>query len=243
MRILLLIYVPVGFNCRAHTLKEALENRGHDVDLLFNFPEGKKALQQISYCASIIVTGHKNHNCINEIFELRENGIKTPIIVLSYDKGTTVRSAIINAGADDCMDAPLPLDELMTRIHSIVRRSYSEPKSLLIIGDIIVNPVSRKIMKGGRLVKLTKSEFILFEILLLNTKRLVSRSFLEDRIFSWKKDVNSNVLDVHISNIRKKLGKNIIQTIKGQGYILSSHHNVTVERLSAIPLFCRDIKM
>ncbi|EAY1111209.1 TPA: response regulator transcription factor [Salmonella enterica] len=131
--------------------------------------------------------------------------------------------AVINAGADDCVEIPPDPEELVARMRAIVRRSYAVTSSRLHIGDIVFDTVTREICVSGKTVRLTARETALLEIFMMNRQRVLSKSYLIEKMYSWQKGIGSNVVEVFVSGLRKKLGKQVIRTVSGQEYILTGH--------------------
>ncbi|EAQ9126137.1 DNA-binding response regulator, partial [Salmonella enterica] len=203
-------------------LKE-LYKAGLKVDHFHDLLSGDRALALTPYCAVIIEMLPKDNNVIRMLSRWRRKGVKTPIMILAYERLAGRRVAVINSGADDCMEAPPDPEELISRINAIVRRRLDITSSQLHCGDIIFDTISRKIFLGEKQVRLTAREVALLEIFMMNSQRVLSKNFLIEKMYSWKEGTNSNVIEVFVSGLRRKLGKQFIRTISGQGYILNKH--------------------
>ncbi|EAU2710517.1 response regulator transcription factor [Salmonella enterica] len=130
------------------------------------------------------------------------------------------RINLYNAGVDDCMEYPVDIQELQVRVKAAVRRRNHITNHTLTHRDIVFNLVSREIFSSGSAVDLIFKEKCLLEVFFLNKGRILSKQYLHDKLFSWNKDINSNVIEVYISSLRKKLGRDCIITFSGQGYRL-----------------------
>lgn len=214
MRIMLISDIKV-----CHYLCSELERFSHEVDLFKDPVAGEISLHTVSYCIIILAMPFKRNICILE--RLRKCRVWTPIILLNESISSNEKALALNFGADDCMSYPFDIEELVARLHAIVRRSCGEASPYIYHGDIRFDTISREVYLQDGKVELTSRETALLEIFLLNKKRLLSKSYLQDKIFSWKREVNSNAVEVHISNLRKKLGYGLIHTVHGQGYRLS----------------------
>ena len=126
----------------------------------------------------------------------------------------------LNAGADDYLTKPFALDEFLARVHALVRRAADHPSPMLAVGDVEIDTASRTARRGGKEVVLTAKEYALAEFLALHRGTLVTRTMLYDHIYSEDSDTLSNVVDVHVSNLRKKLGQEFVVTRRGQGYLV-----------------------
>ncbi|EFM0751946.1 response regulator transcription factor [Salmonella enterica subsp. enterica serovar Bredeney] len=144
----------------------------------------------------------------------------TALLVLTLNEDVKMRIAAFNSGADDCMDFPPDMQELQVRLYAIIQRKNTDISALLRHHDVIFDPDIREVRNGDHYVSLTAKESVLLEIFLLNNKKVLSKRYLEDKLYSWNKSISSNVIEVYISSLRKKLGKEFIKTLPGQGYRL-----------------------
>lgn len=196
---------------------------GHNVDLFTDLLSGDRALSAIPYCAVMIEMPPQDTRVIQMVSRWRSKGVKTPVMILSYERLAARRVAAINAGADDCVEAPSDPEELMARMRAIVRRTHAITSSRLHCGNIIFDTTTREIFVGEKPVRLTARETALLEIFMMNGRRVLSRDYLIEKMYSWQSNIGSNVVEVFISGLRKKLGRQIIRTISGQGYILTGN--------------------
>lgn len=152
---------------------------------------------------------------------LRSAGIQTPVLMLTAKDMTEDKVSGLDSGADDYIVKPFQVAELLARVRAILRRGASSPASLK-VGDLSLDPVSRKVVSGDRLVYLSATEFSLLEYLMRNAGRVLTRSMLLQHVWNYDFDGNDNVLDVYISYLRKKLDRgavpSVIQTVRGIGY-------------------------
>jgi len=156
----------------------------------------------------------------------RKAGIVTPVLMLTAKGNVEDRIKGLDLGADDYMAKPFSSDELLARIRALLRRSGTQAEPVLQVMDLQLDTVSRKVTKGGNAVELTPREFSILEFLLYNKNRAVSRFSMAEHV--WGDDFDpfsmSNFMDVHIKNLRHKIGdtgrRNIIRTIRGVGYIV-----------------------
>ena len=151
---------------------------------------------------------------------LRGAGNSVPVLVLTARDALPDRVRGLDCGADDYLTKPFELAELFARLRAVIRRSAGKPSSMARIGDVQIDTVRKCVSKAGQLVCLTPREYALVEFLALHRGELVTRSMLYDHLFDEDDDSLSNLVDVHVSNVRKKLGKDFIVTRRGQGYLL-----------------------
>ena len=138
------------------------------------------------------------------------------------DAGDAVPDRIkgLDTGADDYVVKPVDLDELAARLRALVRRAAGQPQELLQAGGLQLDPAARTVQRDGEPVLLSTREFDLLQALMLNAGRVLSREQLEQHLYSWGREVESNAVEVHIHHLRKKLGADCIQTVRGVGYLL-----------------------
>ncbi|EMZ7034334.1 response regulator transcription factor [Salmonella enterica] len=196
-------------------LLSMLKDSGHHTDWCRDATQGEQSLGIEPYCAAILELNEKSKSFL---LRLRRCYIKTPVLALTDETSPGIRADILNAGADDCMNIPPEPDELMARLNAIVRRNQAQASPVLRRWGIMLDTVSREVSMAGHPVSLTPSETLILEAFMMNENRLISKSFLEGKLSSWNKTISSNLVEVHISNLRHKLGKNIIKTVYGLGY-------------------------
>ncbi len=151
---------------------------------------------------------------------VRSEGNHIPILVLSSDSAVFDRVAALDAGADDFMCKPFDLDELIARIRALHRRHADWEPPQLEHGELSLDPFSRMVTVQGEEIPLSVKEFDILHTLLQNRGRVITRELLGEKVYSEGEDVMSNALDVHIHNLRKKLGDHPIQTVRGVGYLI-----------------------
>lgn len=154
---------------------------------------------------------------LDVLTRIREDA-ETPVILLAASDHLGDKVHALNLGADDYIVKPFVLEELLARIRSVFRRSKSHAHSDLEFGDVLINASSGEVLRGGEEVWLTNMEYAILMKLAMEAGRIISSSELLDAVLDENDDSMSNTLNVHLFNIRKKLGKDIIQTIRGRGY-------------------------
>ncbi len=147
---------------------------------------------------------------------------KTPVLILTARDAVRDRVRGLDGGADDYLVKPFDIDELLARVRALIRRAASEAQPSLVIGEVVVDTATRTVTRGGRPVPLTAREYALVEFLALHRGKLVTRTMLYEHLFDENESSLSNLLDVHVSNIRKKLGHEFITTRRGHGYSIDS---------------------
>ncbi|WP_333825775.1 response regulator transcription factor [Pinisolibacter sp.] len=152
----------------------------------------------------------------------RVSGDVTPVIVLTARDQISDRIAALDAGADDYLVKPFDLAELSARIRAVGRRYSGNPNPLVTIGDLDVDLGGRTVHRGGRPVALTAREWSLFEAFVQRPNQLLSKPQLEERLYSFDAEVESNTIEVYVARLRKKLGAEVIETVRGMGYRLGA---------------------
>ena len=143
----------------------------------------------------------------------------TPVLVLTARDAVPDRIKGLDSGADDYLTKPFELGELMARLRALIRRAAGKAKAAIEVGDVVVDTSAKAVTRGGELVPLTAREYVLVEFLAMHRGELVTRSMIYDHLYDEDDDSLSNLIDVHVSNVRKKLGKSFITTRRGQGYL------------------------
>jgi len=151
---------------------------------------------------------------------LRARGETVPVIILTALDQVSDRIGGLNAGADDYMVKPFDLDELSARIGSVGRRYAGNPNPLVELGPLEIDLAAKSVRREGRNVTLTAREWALFEAFVQAPGRLLSKAQLEERLYSFNDTIESNTIEVHVSRLRKKLGRAVIETERGLGYRL-----------------------
>jgi len=151
---------------------------------------------------------------------LRATHSKVPLLVLTARDTVADRVSGLNAGADDYLIKPFDLDELIARINALLRRSAGQVTQSLQHGSIILTPETHQVTLEGKSVELSAREFTLLHELLLHVGRVQSREQLEQHLYGWGEEVESNSIEVHVHHLRKKLGSNLIRTLRGVGYVI-----------------------
>jgi two-component system OmpR family response regulator/two-component system response regulator QseB len=151
---------------------------------------------------------------------LRARRDATPVIVLTARDARGDRVAGLDAGADDYLVKPFELDELNARIRAVLRRHAGRAEPLLTAGEVTLDPATRRVTRGGVPVALSAREFAVVEALMAKPGAVLSRAQLEDRLYGWGEEIESNAVSVYIHQLRKKLGADFIRNVRGVGYFI-----------------------
>jgi two-component system OmpR family response regulator len=203
----------------AETVRRAFVEDGFSVDVA---PDGESGLlnaQSWNYDAIILDLMLPRMGGIDVLKKVRAKST-TPVLILTARDGVDEKVRGLNTGADDYLTKPFKLAELIARIRALVRRSAGKPSPILKLGDIEIDGAARVIRKKGKQVELTPKEYALAEFMALHQGELVTRTMIYDHLYDEHDDTFSNVVDVYVSNLRRKLGKGFIETRRNQGYML-----------------------
>jgi two-component system OmpR family response regulator len=201
------------------SLAQALREDGYAVDTADNGDDGLFKAKTWEYDAIILDWMLPKLNGIELLRRLRRER-KTPVLLLTARDAVSDRVTGLDQGADDFLVKPFNLGELLARVRALIRRSAGNASNIMEFGGIEINLASKTVKDEGQLVELTAREYAMLELLALHAGKLVSRTMIYNHIFDEQDDTLSNLVDVHISHLRKKLGKDLIETRRGQGYIL-----------------------
>jgi DNA-binding response OmpR family regulator len=180
--------------------------------------EAEDAFRRNAFDLAIIDIGLPDMSGIELIQELRNNGKRLPVLVLTARGSTEDRVTGLDAGADDYLTKPFDLDELLARLRALLRRSIGETSTQLTCGDIQLDLATREVAVSGALLPLSRREYELLRLLMENADRVVTRDRLENELYGWLDPVASNAVEVHVHHLRKKLGPSAIRTMRGVGY-------------------------
>jgi two-component system OmpR family response regulator len=199
------------------SLAKALREEGYAVDTAADGEDGLYKAQSLDYDAVVLDVMLPRLDGWQLLDRLRESK-KTPVLMLTARDAPPDRVRGLDGGADDYVVKPFDLDELLARLRALIRRAAGQTRNLVEIGDVVVATDARRVTRAGRPIGLTPREYALVEFLALHRGRVVSRTELYEHLFDEDEDTLSNLLDVHVSNVRKKLGAGLITTHRGHGY-------------------------
>ena len=201
-------------------LQSGLRQLGFQVDWVRSGEAAERELRSGAYAASVLDLGLPGRDGLDVLASVRRHGERLPVLVLTARDAVPDRIRGLDSGADDYVVKPVDLHELAARLRALVRRAHGEPRELLALRGIVLDPAARSVHKDGRAIALQWREFDLLHALMLSAGRVLSREQLEQHLYSWGREVDSNAVEVHIHHLRRKLGAALIQTVRGVGYII-----------------------
>lgn len=201
-------------------LRAGLRQLGFLVDWVRDGEAAERELRGQPYAAAVLDLGLPLKDGMQVLAAIRRAGIALPVLVLTARDAVPERIRGLDTGADDYVLKPVDLQELAARLRALVRRAHGQVQQVLALRDIELDAAARKVRRAGAGIALSTREFDLLHALMLNADRVLSREQLEQHLYSWGQEVESNAIEVHIHNLRRKLGSTLIQTVRGVGYIL-----------------------
>ena len=201
-------------------VRDQIVGDSHSVDWVGRLDRAAEHLDSAAYDLVLLDLMLPDGRGLAFLRELRRKGCATPVIILTALDQISDRIEGLNAGADDYMTKPFDLAELSARLNAVARRYSGNPNPLVEIGGLQIDLAARTVMKIGRLIALTAREWALFEAFVQRPGQVMSKAQLEDRLYAFGAEVESNTIEVHVSRLRKKLGAGLIETERGLGYRL-----------------------
>ncbi|MFI6316660.1 response regulator transcription factor [Nonomuraea sp. NPDC050556] len=199
----------------------ALELDGHDTERAGDGRAGLAAVRDFEPDAIVTDVLMPVLDGLAMCRELRASGDRVPILILTARDAVADRVDGLDAGADDYLVKPFEVEELLARVRALLRRAYPETPPELRLGDLVVDVASRTGRRGGRSVDFTRTEFALLELLLANAGQVLPRELIVDRVWGYDLDPATNVLEVYIGYLRRKLGEpKLVHTVRGVGYVM-----------------------
>ncbi len=208
-------------------LRAGLRQLGFQVDWVRDGVAAERELVSGDYAAAVLDLGLPLKDGLDVLQALRARKIATPVLVLTARDAVPDRIRGLDLGADDYVVKPVDLHELGARLRSLVRRSHGQMQDSLRCGGVLLEPAARQVSLNGEPVTLSTREFDLLHVLMINAGRVMSREQLEQKLYSWGYEVDSNAIEVHIHHLRRKLSPEVIQTVRGVGYTVPRSQDPT----------------
>jgi DNA-binding response OmpR family regulator len=200
------------------SLREALRGQGFAADWVRDGRAADAALATERFDAVLLDLGLPQRSGLDVLKALRARGDATPVIVVTARDALADKVAGLDGGADDYLVKPFELDELLARLRAVGRRRAGHASPVLEVADLRLDPATREVTRGGRAVVLSAREFALLHALMERPGAILSRAQLEDRLYGWGEELESNAISVYMHQLRKKLGDDLLHTVRGVGY-------------------------
>ncbi|RST55832.1 winged helix-turn-helix domain-containing protein [Variovorax sp. MHTC-1] len=201
-------------------LRAGLQQLAFQVDWVRDGEAAEHELRSNPYAAAVLDLSLPAKDGLSVLAAIRKAQVMLPVLVLTARDAVRDRVRGLDAGADDYVVKPVDMHELAARLRALVRRSHGQAQERLSAQDVVLDPAARSVHKAGEQVTLSIREFDLLQTLMLNAGRVLSREQLEQQLYSWGQEVESNAIEVHVHRLRRKLGNALIQTVRGVGYVL-----------------------
>lgn len=200
------------------SIEQGLRLAGFAVDWCRDGRAAELALEAVQYSVLLLDLGLPKQDGLALLKVLRQGGCDIPVLIVTARDAVSDRVAGLNLGADDYLVKPFDLDELIARVHALLRRHAGRAAPALEVGPLKLNPVLREVILDGQPLSLSQREFALLEVFMEHPGKVFSRINLEERLYGWQEEIASNAIEVHLHNLRRKLGKNWIRNVRGVGY-------------------------
>ncbi|MGD9843580.1 MAG: response regulator [Steroidobacteraceae bacterium] len=202
-------------------IRTGLEQQDYAVDWVTDGVAGEIAATTTEYSALLLDLGLPRQDGIMLLKKLRASGNTVPVIMITARDALAERIAGLDSGADDFIVKPFDLQELGARLRAVMRRAEGRACAELIHGGIKIDPAARTVSIDEQLVPITAREFAILKQLLEHKGKVRSKQQLQDALYDWNSDVDSNTVEVHVHHLRRKLGRDLIKTRHGMGYIIN----------------------
>ncbi|MDE2369938.1 MAG: response regulator transcription factor [Burkholderiales bacterium] len=200
------------------SLRLALRRQGYAADWVRDGRAADAVLASERFDAVLLDLGLPQRSGIEVLRALRGRGDATPVIVLTARDTLADKVAGLDAGADDYLVKPFELDELLARLRALGRRAAGRVETAIQVGDLRLDPATREVSRAGRAIALSAREFAVLQALVERPGAVLSRAQLEDRLYGWGEELESNAISVYVHQLRRKLGDDLIHTQRGVGY-------------------------
>lgn len=201
-------------------IQAGLKQSGYAVDWMKDGVSADQALGTETYAAVVLDLGLPRLSGLEVLRRLRSRGTAIPVLILTARDTVNDRITGLDAGADDYLLKPFDMGELAARLRALIRRASGKVELLLQAAGVKLDPAAHRVLFRNNPVELSPKEFAVLHALLLDAGKVLSRAQIEDRLYAWGEEVESNAVEVHIHHLRRKLAPELIETIRGVGYLI-----------------------
>lgn len=207
----------------ANGVRAGLQLQGFGVDTVASAGQADAAIRSSHFDACVLDLGLPDEDGLSLLARWRGQGLQVPVLVLTARDAVSQRIEGLQTGADDYLVKPFDLHELAARLHALLRRAAGRSVDWIELGEVRINPAAGHIQRQGRTVELSRREWSLLRALLQSPGRILSTEQLRDSLYGYSQDVESNAVNVHVHHLRRKLGHELVETVRGEGYRLGLH--------------------
>lgn len=211
----------------AGRLREALEEAGFAADCVDNGVDGEHMGREEAYDVIVLDLGLPGKSGLAVLRAWRETGEKVPVLILTARDAWYEKVEGFQAGADDYLAKPFHMAELTARVQALVRRAHNQASATVTCGPVVLDENTRSVQVNGEPVPLTGIEYRLLHYMMLHPDTVLSKTRLTEHVYEYDEDKDSNVIEVYIKRLREKIGKDLIRTRRGQGYVLHAESQDT----------------
>jgi DNA-binding response OmpR family regulator len=205
-------------------IQAGLKQSGYAVDWMKDGVSAEQALATEPYAAVVLDLGLPRLSGLEVLRRLRSHNVQknihTAVLILTAMDTVDDRIKGLDAGADDYLVKPFDMGELAARLRALIRRASAQPEPLLQIAGVQLDPAAHRVLYQDKPVELSAREFSLLHALMINAGKVLSRAQLEEQLYAWGDEIESNVVEVHIHHLRRKLFPELVKTIRGIGYLM-----------------------
>jgi DNA-binding response OmpR family regulator len=210
----------------ASFVRKALQAEGHAVDVLHDGDGALVAISNTPFDVMVLDIMLPGRDGLSVVKQMRERNIPTPVLLLTARGEVGEKVEGLNAGADDYLSKPFALDELAARVRALGRRNSESKSTILRVGDLSLDTVSHQAARNGRVIELTRREYLLLEFLMRSAGHVCGRIFILERVWDYDFDPGTNLVDVYIRRLREKIDSGdepkLLQTVRGMGYMMKA---------------------
>jgi len=207
-------------------IQAGLKQSGYAVDWMKDGISAEQALTTEPYAAVVLDLGLPRLSGLEVLRRLRSRNTPMPVLILTAMDAVDDRIKGLDAGADDYLVKPFDMGELAARLRALIRRASGKAEPLLQVGDIQLDPAAHRVLCRDEPVELSAKEFAVLHALMLNAGKVLSRAQLEEQLYAWGDEIESNAVEVHIHHLRRKLFPGLIETIRGVGYLMPRNRGI-----------------
>jgi len=205
-------------------VKKGLQEEGYAVDAAFDGEDGLRMAADPSYDLIILDIYLPKLDGLAALRQMREKKVRTPVLLLTVRATIEDKVLGLDSGADDYLTKPFAFQELLARVRALLRRRADAAATTIIVADLVLDPASRIVSRGGRRIELSLKEFSLLEYFMRNPGRVLTRTMIIEHVWNYDFDSGTNVVDVYVNYLRKKIdaaaGQKLIHTVRGAGYVM-----------------------
>ncbi|MDP2760134.1 MAG: response regulator [Sideroxyarcus sp.] len=201
-------------------IQAGLKQSGYAVDWIKDGVSADHALSTEPYAAAVLDLGLPRMSGLEVLRRLRSRNVPLPVLILTAMDTVDDRIKGLDAGADDYLVKPFDMGELAARLRALIRRASGKAEPQLQVGGVKLDPAAHRVLYQDKPVELSTKEFAVLHALMLNAGKVLSRTQLEEQLYAWGDEIESNAVEVHIHHLRRKLSPALVETIRGVGYLI-----------------------